>query len=215
MPTRSADTQLIKMLRDEGVLVDAEGHRLDSPNGVILISCSDGDQMVDIFHHTIHMLAKGGGKIRPHTFAYHGGGMLLDHDCPLCRKRPYDEIFMEGIADARAMKDIDTVALLVHAPCGAARMANLNVVQVLHHVVQAKMRIKSRWPDLKVGCFFHVDYPPCNDHANGRKRTYFLSKVAFDQWFKHHGSEFLVRKAPDCLNDQEFGRSPDLANTGT
>jgi len=44
--------------------------------------------------------------------------------------------------------------LLVHSPCGAARLAGLSVADVLYHVVQAKRRIKELWPEIKIVCFF-------------------------------------------------------------
>lgn len=189
MPTRSEDIRLIRMLREADILVDAKGHKLNSPNGVIMVSCPDGDQITDIFNHTVGLLTEGDCRVRPHMLNLHGGAMLIDHDCPLYREFRADELLMLSIAQARAMKEIDTIALLVHAPCGAAKMAGLNVIDVLHHVVRAKLRIKTAWPDIKIGCFFHVDYPD-------RKRTYFLSRDAFELWYKDHGASYASKSPP-------------------
>jgi len=183
------DIVLIEKLRKDEVLLDAKEHRLKSPNGVILMACSDGDQFPDVFMHAVNMLKDDGAKIRPHPFAHHGGGMLIDDACTLnTEELPFDKIFLYGIEIAQKMKDPHTVLLYVHAPCGAARLGNISVVETLLHVVRAKKRIKSLWPGLKVICFFHVDYPPCSKHDHGRKRTYFLSREAFERWYAVHTS---------------------------
>jgi hypothetical protein len=194
MPTRAErkiDERLIRELRNKGVLLDAEGHKLDSPKGAILVTCADCDQFEDIFNHTLEMLRKGGYEERPQPLSQHGGGMLISETCPLDRKYKIDEYLLLNIARARHMKAINTLALLVHYPCGAARLAGIPLFDVIEHNVAAKRRVKSLWPELKVGCFVHVDYLD-------RKRTYFLSHDAFTEWALEYGEEFRTQAhAPD------------------
>lgn len=188
MQTGSEDAQLIRMLRAARVLDDAKGHKLKAPNGVIPIVCPDCDQAGDIDRHIESLLVESGSKIRLHSLKQHGGGMLVSHTCPIGRKYMIDDYVVENIGIARSLKEINTIILFVHAPCGAAQLAHLNVVEVLYHLVEAKKRIKAIWPHDKIGCFFHVDY--CEE---GRKRTYFLSCNAFEKWFaENNGSQYVT-----------------------
>lgn len=196
MPTpaeRKRDERLIRDLREKEVLLDAEGHKFDSPNGVILVTCPDCDQFVDIFNYTMEMFRKGGYQERPQPLCQHGGGMLISETCPLDREYMIDQYLLVNIARARKMKEINTLALLVHYPCGAARLAGIPLIDVIAHDVAAKQRVKLLWPELKVGCFLHVDYLD-------RKRTYFLSHDAFKAWSDEFGAEHKV---------PENGHDPD------
>ncbi|MCX6714846.1 MAG: hypothetical protein NTX72_03455 [Candidatus Uhrbacteria bacterium] len=198
MPNRAEDVRLIRLLREANVLVNVDGHKLHAPNGVIPVVCPDCDQVDDIDNHIRKLLDESGGRIRPHMLKQHGGGMLISEACPLDREFNIDRYLLKHIGIARNLKDINTIILYVHAPCGAAQLEGLNVVEILYHVVEAKKRVKAMWPTDRISCYIHVDY------ANEKKRTYFLSREAFERWFHDNNGEQYVKHM-----NKGNGSSPD------
>lgn len=198
MPNRSEDVRLIRLLREANVLVDVDGHKLNAPNGVIPVVCPDCDQAADIDGHVHKLLDESGGKIRLHSLKQHGGGMLISEACPLDREFNIDRYLLKHIGIARSLKDINTIILYVHAPCGAAQLEGLNVVEILYHVVEAKRRVKATWPNDRISCYIHVDY------TNERKRTYFLGRGAFERWFIDNNGEQYVKHM-----NKKNGSDPD------
>lgn len=99
--------------------------------------------------------------------------MLLASGSPLNTWLREDEILLQHIAIARQLKEIDTVVLYAHAPCGAATLHQLSFIHVLETLRRAKIRLKTVDDKIKVACFCHIDY------GHDKKRTYFFSTEAF------------------------------------
>ncbi|MBM5789728.1 hypothetical protein FJZ23_01405 [Candidatus Parcubacteria bacterium] len=178
----SFDREVIQQLRAASVLADCEALKLQAPTGVIAVSCSDGDQMPDVFEHLCALERAGGWPVRPHLLSLHGGAMLLAKGCPLYREFRADELLLTHIREAEgpALKGIGTVVLSVHAPCGAAAIGRLTLVQQLSFLMQAKARVKAIDTTNQVVCFVHVDF-------GDRKRTYFLSRTKWKAYWEEHG----------------------------
>lgn len=176
-----SDRQLIETLRHEaGVLIDVKDHKLDLKNGVIMVSCSDGDQMSDIFHFQEKMQARQRDSQRIHTIGLNGGALLIPENSPLNKPNGEDRVMLKHIKQAIELKGITTIALYVHAPCGAAGLCRLNMDQVLDLLIQAKRRIKAEIPGVTVACFCHVD--------NGEKMTYFVSREHYEKWKRNRAA---------------------------
>jgi len=175
------DRELIRELRKAGVLRDVENNRIDQTNGVILVTCSDADRFCDIFMHQVHMQAGCRPDPRIHVFGWHGGALACAPCSPINRRKHADEVFLDQIADARALKEIDVVALYAHAPCGAAELHAVSLENMLALQMRAKSKIKALNQGIKVVCFFHVDY------GKGKQRTYFLSRPSWQQWAEDRG----------------------------
>ncbi|MBI5370210.1 hypothetical protein HZA85_03420 [Candidatus Uhrbacteria bacterium] len=188
------DREVIGILREENVLQDGEAHLLESPTGVIVVACSDGDQMPDIFDHYRDLARAGEWPVRPHMLCLHGGAMLIAPDCPLYRAFHVDELLLQHIREAEGLdlKGIGTVVLYVHAPCGAAGLANLTVVNQLDMLMRAKARVKAIDMTNRVICFVHVDY---GNEGNGshRRRTYFMSAAGWAEFWNRQGHELWGR----------------------
>ncbi len=178
------DRNLVRKLRMDGVLDDAKGHFLDQNNGIILVTCSDGDQFFDIFEHQAQMQAgQQPADPRIHTFGWHGGALACAPCSPINERKKADLVFLDQIKAARKMKNIDMVALYTHAPCGAASGNGVNLVKAFALQAGAKVKIKTLNRGIKVACFFHVDY------GNGVKRTYFFSRRKWDAWARENAKE--------------------------
>ena len=175
------DRALIRELRDVGVLRDVDGHRLDQRNGVILVTCADGDQFYDVFRYQCETQTEYRSDPRIHSLSWNGGALACAPCSPTNKKKHADGIFLDQIADARALKDIDVVALYAHAPCGAAAMNHVPLVTVIALQMRAKIKVKTLNEGITVACFFHVDY------GNGTKRTYFLSREKWEAWADENG----------------------------
>lgn len=169
------DNDVIARLRAAGVFDDDDARKLRAPDGAIIIPCSDGDQMPDVFSHQQRLARDGGWPERPHMPSLHGGAMLMAEDCPLYREYRVDQLLLQHIREASSpeLKGIGTVVLYVHAPCGAARLAGLTLVHQIAYLMRAKERVKEQSDEYNVVCFVHVHY------EDGRKRTYFISR---DKW---------------------------------
>lgn len=175
------DRELIKQLRQAEVLQDVEGHRLNQRNGVILVACADGDRFPDVFHYQCEMQAGYRSDPRVHALTWHGGALACAPCSPVNKRKHADGIFLDQIADARTLKDIDVIALYSHAPCGAAAMNNIDLTAAIALQMRAKAKIKTLNQGINVACFFHVDY------GNGVKRTYFLCRTKWEAWADEHG----------------------------
>lgn len=179
MKTLSKESRiLIDEFRACGILQDIDQHRLDQRNGAIIVSCADGDQMHDLFHHHEKIIATATTAPRIHTLALNGGALLLPAASPLHQKFHEDLVLLHHLDVARDLKEINTVVLYAHAPCGAAALYNLNFFQVIRYLIEAKNLLKQGDHDIKVACFCHIDY------GDGKKRTYFVSREQFDRWRK-------------------------------
>lgn len=164
------DREFAEVLRREGVLQDVDGHRLDLAEGVILVACADGDQMPDLFRHQASLQTEHRGVPRPHLLALNGGGLRIPRGSSL--NGGAGEVLLKDIGDARLLKGISMVALYVHAPCGAARLAGFTLEQEITLLMDAKVRVKEECGEVvRVACFVHLDW------GDGRRRTYFISRA--------------------------------------
>ncbi len=194
MPIRRNDPSLAAM-RAQGVLQDVDAHRIDAGQGVVLVTCGDGDQVSDILEHVQLVCLEHCQTPRTHLLCQNGGALNLPRDSPLRRwfmldgvvsAQPptRDLVLLDDIFAACEMKGIETVILLAHAPCGAARAARLSLEDTVRLLISAKRRIKdlakSMDKTLRVACFYHV----CWESAEGSpsRRTYFVSTEAWRAW---------------------------------
>lgn len=173
------DRILIEELRRYGVLQDIDGHRLDQKHGAIILTCADGDQMHDLFHHHEKIITSNlSATPRIHTLALNGGALLLPPASPLHQKFNEDLVLLHHIKVARDLKEINTIVLYSHAPCGVAAQYNLSFFKVIQYLIEAKNLLKQDDKKIKVACFCHVDY------GDKKKRTYFVSRERFEHWCK-------------------------------
>lgn len=186
MELSEKDRRLIRELREADVLQDIDGHRLNQEDGAILITCSDADQFFDMFRHQVKMQADQRTDPRIHVFAWNGGALALAPDSPINRITHAEDVFLQQIADARSMKKIDTVALYAHAPCGAARMAGIDLEESFVLLISAKQKIKTLNQGIQLANFFHVDY------GEKVKRTYFFCRQKWEKWVQEHRLATLV-----------------------
>lgn len=175
MHISSGDRELVRRMRECGVLRDADGHRLDQTSGVIVVACADGDQMPDLFRFQSAMSEGHRQDPRIHTIALNGGALLIPESSPIAMVGE-DRVILEHVRGAQTLKGISTVALYAHAPCGMAYGAALSFEAVIGLLMRAKTRVKEAVPGLKVACFCHVD------KGDGNRRTYFVSRDAHEQW---------------------------------
>jgi len=155
-------------------LEEVQPKSLDFSNGVIAVVCADGDQFFDYYTHIVSLAKEQLGRERAHIMALNGGSLLLSNEWP----DPEEAVVLKRhINVAVDLKNIHTIALYVHAPCGAAGICHFDVKKVLDLLVQAKENVKKIRDDIKVICFVHVDW------GDGKKRTYFLSR---EKWINYN-----------------------------
>ena len=69
------DMAIVCALRRANVLQDTASHLLDQRDGVILVTCPDGDHFYDIFSRQVEMQTNQCSDPRIHTFGWHGGAV--------------------------------------------------------------------------------------------------------------------------------------------
>lgn len=171
MVIKEKDAKVIRALRERDVLQDVQGHLLDQKDGIILISCADGDRFPDIFAFHTALQSEQRSDPRVHTFAWNGGPLRLAPASPTNKLERTTQIdLMEEVRDARAMKGIDTVALVAHWPCGKAGACKISLPESIRLAFAAKERLKEENHGIRVALFLQVDY-------GDKMRTYFASRA--------------------------------------
>ena len=174
------DKAIVEGLRQFGVLRDVDGHQLNQRDGAIVVACSDGDQLHDIFaNHAALQSARQNPRI--HLLGGHGGALKIPEKSPILKPgRTTDLDLIDEIFEAQDLKGITTVVLYTHTPCGKAYGVDLNFLQVIALQMAAKSRLKALAAEssrvIKVACFAHVH------HADGRRRTYYICKEAWKRF---------------------------------
>ncbi len=179
------DLELISELRDAEVLQSIKGHLIDQQNGVILVTCSDGDRFPEIFQHQIRLQADCRSDPRIHVLAWHGGALACATHSPINRRRDAHNVFLDQIKDARELKSIDTVVLEAHYPCGAACLFDVSLERCLALQIGAKMNVRRLNNGIRVSCFFPV--------YNGEKQqTFFFSREKWEIWAQKRGIQAIA-----------------------
>lgn len=175
----TADLVFIEQMKKADILGNHIPERLHVEDGVILVCCSDGDQFDKVMDHMRDAAIATGAKPRIHTFANHGGALLVSPDFHLfCKHGNISDFLLTQLAQAKAMKEINTIVLSVHAPCGAAAMSQMNVVQLINHMMRAKNLVKERLHGVKVLCVLFVDY------GSGNKQSYTIARKDWDRFIQ-------------------------------
>lgn len=175
----------IRDLRSLGVLADVDPHKINGDSNNTIIMCSDGHQSVKTLTKHGEYLEKDGQHICCHAHMLNGGALLIAPHLPNKGKQPADLVLLEQIEQSFKLKGANTLVLYVHAPCGAALLNNLNFVDMLVHLFEAKDRIKGHFSwkiGLKVVCFCQIDY-------GDKKLTYFVSREKFTTWRSSQGKD--------------------------
>jgi hypothetical protein len=177
-----AELQIIKELKENDVLEPLRGFQLDYSNGVVMVACADGDQMYDLFTTHASLCPCNPNRHRIHLLTRDGGALVLPS---VHFANQASNILLNEIAAASLMKDIKTVALYTHIPCGIADKFGIKTKENVVLLTLAKQRVE--WMNvlnLQVACFFHVDY------GQGKKRSYYVSPEKFDEWAK---SKWIIK----------------------
>lgn len=175
------DKKFLLELREFGVLEEVEPSSMDLVDGVIAILCGDGDQFFDVYGHIAGICKGKIGRERIHPLSLNGGALTISGRWPTPEEAVVYKRHVLQTRDPR-VKGIKTVVLYGHAPCGAAGLCCLSIRQTIEYLVEAKGLIKNLGHDLKVMCFFHVDW----EGDGSKKRTYFLSRDKWNEYVALH-----------------------------
>lgn len=173
MQISNEDVALIKSLRKESVLQDLTEKELDQTNGLIQLVCADGDQFHDLYGYCAKISNAQRPTPRIHTFGLNGGALLLDASSPLNAQIDQATVLRHNLQVARQLKKIDTFAVAIHAPCGAAKLGGINLMKAIKTLLNGADLVSKENPGAAVKPLIHVDY------GDGRKRTYLVSADKF------------------------------------
>lgn len=189
------DLRLAREMRDANVLQDIDPHCVDCKDGLMLVTCSDGDRFYDIYTKKVEVVLSQRRDARIHTFGWNGGalrlavygirfrwlGRILFHIARFVLSflgvpiiDPIDEI-----AKARDMKGIDTAGLVGHGPCGWAYASKKDLTKVMRMLIRAKNNLKAAIPGIKVKLYPHIHWP------NGKDCSYSSSREGMAAYETH------------------------------
>ena len=183
----SLDLSLIERMREAKVLTDVnkKGCRRAA-----YVGCPDCDKLNDKFRHHGRQVGQ-----KPHPVAaMHGGGAAFNKKSPLNGPVTFPwDWFCYKINEAFHVKDTCEVAWYIHAPCGAAYEASLN----LAHLVELSLTNRGYFvehmqrtyePRIVVTPYIHIDF----DHVRGTKvrRTYELDPACWLE-FREEVGDYL------------------------
>lgn len=193
------DRVLLRQLRAAGVLQDVRleevknGKRISTldPRGLILVPCSDGHQIIDILQHLHGLYAGcGNGNSCLHILSSNGGALNLTPNVKSATPGSnFHNHLIAQIREAIQLKKINTIALLVHAPCGKAISADMDAIDLLDGLFAARDQVLRRIKELQVSvaCFIHVAWAP------GNRRTYFVRHSSYANWKSRNPKTELMR----------------------
>jgi len=181
--------EMIDSLVSFGVFDDIDGYRIDRRNGVILVCCADGDQFHDLYQHECRFQLSQRHDPRVHPLSHNGGPLAYDKDTPINRFSDSYKEYLFEIGDSVDMKDMPTIVVEGHGPCGAARRHNISLIRQLEIQMRVKATIRQMYPQVDVASHFHVDYKGWNGKE---KKTYHLGREQWAEWFSIRSTPFLA-----------------------
>jgi len=189
------DFTTIRMLRDEGILVEIEPGQFKAKTGTVPVFCSDGDRFLDVFSHHTKTCAEGNYPIRPHVIAYPGAPILLSRQSPRFLGIPIDRVLIHGIRTGPQLKEIRTVVLVHHWPCAMAKQLNIDLIRSIELVFNGKQRLKRELAGSiheAVACL-QVDYG-ANESGENDMKTYHIQKEKWLRWIttRKHGEKYPI-----------------------
>lgn len=179
----SEDFATIRSWREEaGVLLDIDGHKIPE-HGSIIVTCSDGHRIRDVLGYHAQAIVKngrcGGDDPCTHTLCLNGGALLIARRKESLVRHGEDRVLLAHIGAAMPIKQLRTIALYVHLPCGVVAKHGLTVVQAMELLKLAKKRVEQKFPQATVSCFLHVALAE-------KQRTYFVCGPAWRAWRAEH-----------------------------
>lgn len=186
MRLSGADFSFIREMRSAGVFEDAVPDKLQKIPRLVVCQCGDGHRFRDWFEHLSHSLYYDAELIHPVTL--NGGALTLSPSSPLANRSglPHDMVCLANIKEGCAIKETGVVLLGVHFPCGMASTFGVTPRKVLEHFVEAKSRLRTSIMGAQPIMLVHVDYDGYETHVQGRFRTYFFNRKAFEAWQSRH-----------------------------
>jgi hypothetical protein len=179
MPISEKDVTFTRTLREGGILEDVTPHQINGDGTNVVVMCADGHQSDDQIRTHAHYVKRGGAEqYCCHSLMLNGGALLLSPKLTKRTRLPVRQVLISQIRQALALKGGNTIALYVHAPCGAAKLRKLTFQDVLDHLFLAKAFVKqyfNKRRKLRIVCFVQIDF-------GNRKRTYYISRAKWEKW---------------------------------
>lgn len=170
---RQEDADLLKLLKQDKVLMPIDPAYFGAKTGAVFIFCCDCDHSDDTWNH-IQQMMKAADKPNRIFPVPRAGGAIWVPKSDLLKKAglPRDEDIFFDIDIAFEHKGLSTIFTSVHAPCGAAGVYELSLFDQIELLVKSKKTLKDRYHfinDLEVKAFIPICYQGL------RRRTYFVS----------------------------------------
>jgi hypothetical protein len=135
------DANYIKTLIEEGILSIRLREKFPGEHGTLNFVCSDGDQFLDVIDQHRELCS---GRNCHHMFALNGLPLRVAYDSPValgCET----ELYLKEAIVAFQIKNLDTICLLPHWPCGVGVGGNLTFAQQLQLCAEGKTVLRTHF----------------------------------------------------------------------
>ena len=148
---------------------------------IVSVSCADWKRNYDMIRYISHLRGYVVGEDhQTHRLGWHGGITRIVKDSPMNPIPRSDEVFLTELLEAHEITQLFDYVVYAHWPCGKALKHGLRIQDVVAHLMEAKVRLKSICPSLKVKTLFHVDVP--RDISDTGMKSYFADQKDYESF---------------------------------
>lgn len=177
-------TQTLSALREMNVLTDLPV--IDAGKGFVCVACGDCDQRPDYMPFLEGRLSQrwhpifvngGAASLVPQSKLYY----VTDDDGTVI---PQGAVYRLQAAASFPLKGINQGVFMVHAPCGAAMGAGMDIKDLIQSVIEAALDFSARHGGLNVTITpaIHVGWSTMAPDSGKSPRTYAVDIEAASRW---------------------------------
>ncbi len=146
---------------------------------IVSVACADYKRNFDMIRHISHLRGFAPGEDhRTHRLSWHGGITRIVAGSPINPIPGSDEVLLAELLDAYKITKLLDYVVYAHWPCSKALEHGLRIQDVVEHLMEARILLKSVCPALKVKTLFHVDVP--REISDTGMKSYFADPERYE-----------------------------------
>jgi hypothetical protein len=158
-PLTPVDLEFIQDLKDVSIIRKIKMVDKGLTNGFVFCTCGDCERFPDNYRYQKKLLrASDAVDFMPHMLALNGGPLLIPEDSPL-NMSGESIVMKKQIADSLALKNLNVILLMLHAPCGAAQLTNMTLEETFRVYYKAVIYLREAHPSVEIITQCHLHKP--------------------------------------------------------
>lgn len=157
-PLGPVELGFIEDLKQASIIKKIVGVDPRLKNGFIFCVCGDCDRFPESYRYQKNLIKSSGCGVRPHLISLNGGPLLIPEISPL-NVDGESRVMKRQIADSLKLKGLDVVLAMLHAPCGAAGVAQLSIEETFSLYLRAVKDLQRAHPEITIVTQCHLHKP--------------------------------------------------------